>query len=405
MLQQEMFQEPEPPRRRGRVGKLLVILLITSSLIYLVIHYGFLNNFLNWISTILSIPQSNTLAAMLSLIVTIIGVIISYKALDKDRKPKSTSFQLRADQRNFNGLRALFREIINVFQQFLHKTPSPIPDNQDDPRRFFIVNKQKLPHPNDFFGRNREFEELLKEIRSATSTAIIGPSWIGKSWMIQLLDLTERSNFPSGFRFAYLDATSPSCQTTAKFTEEALRKLGYGGHITNASNLTLEALDYVIRDLYTKHIIPVLCIDGFDCFEGTTFNNSFYGHIGYLCEKQGLVLVIASQKLPREINDRLQFFGRIIRLEGFTENEARNFILEKSAQAGFSAEEQECLLECGLETDRDGQKRWPPIRLQRGGKMLLEDKESFERDNIYNYKPGDSLYRQEFIRRLDERHQ
>src|ERR1700730_10213101 len=89
----------------------------------------------------------------------------------------------------------------------------------------FLFN-ESLPEASELYGRKRERATLLSRTRRKASTSIIGPRRIGKTWLLQYLQLVASEELGSRFRVAFLDGMSPRCKTVTGFVAEALSKLG-----------------------------------------------------------------------------------------------------------------------------------------------------------------------------------
>ena len=74
--------------------------------------------------------------------------------------------------------------------------------------------------------------------------------------------------------------------------------------------------------------------------------------------------------------------------------------MAKSTLAGFNVQKQAMLMHYGqVESGR-----WPPLRLQLVGKMLLEDKDARAKGTGRRYHPDDAIYWQKFEQRLEEKY-
>ena len=87
-------------------------------------------------------------------------------------------------------------------------------------------------------------------------------------------------------------------------------------------------------------------------------------------------------------------------IEPFNLEEAEAFAKAKGNQAGFTDQERDLLLKYGQTEEQ----RWPPLRLQLVGKMLLGDKLLGEKEGIRYYSPNDPGYWQKFERRLEDKY-
>jgi len=275
-----------------------------------------------------------------------------------------------------------------------------------DPDSVFKFNKQ-LTDPTEFYGRVREWRTLKSNTIKVTptSTSIVGPRRIGKTWLMSYLRLVATQEPNSHFRIGYLDATMPSCSTVSGFISKSLEELG--NTIVGHANIDLDKLEQVVRDLRLRNTVPILCIDEFEGFGNRNeFDLNFY--IGLRAIAQlGLVLVIASKNPLIDIvgdNGRTSGFFNVfeqLTLRPFNLDEAEKFANAKSIRAGFSDQERTFLLEYG----RKESQQWPPLRLQLVGKMLLEDKNLAFTEGSHYYRPNDPDYWNEFESRLEEKYQ
>jgi len=267
-----------------------------------------------------------------------------------------------------------------------------------DPSDVFQFNVQ-LIRRNDFYGRDLAIETLNNRAHKANPTSIVGPRRIGKTWLITYLRLmAETNSFGSHYIIGYLDASTPLCSTIAGFTARALEEIGNPLILVDKNSPTLSDLEKTVRSIKYAGRTPILCIDE---FEGLTskpvFDRDFFTHLRAIAQ-EGLGLVTASRVPLTDLvagqtktSPFFNIFERI-KLEPFTRKEAEIFVQSKGKRAGLTSEQQEFLLECGqLEPQQ-----WWPARLQLAGKMMLED------INAQKCEPSADLYRQVYLKRLDE---
>jgi AAA domain len=273
------------------------------------------------------------------------------------------------------------------------------------PNSVFYFN-EPLPSFEEFYGRVRERTTLLERTRKGSSTSIIGPRRIGKTWLIDYLKLVVPVEFGPNFQFGTLDGTMPKCKTIAEFTTRVLGAFSVPLIASNQANMDLDLLEKLVKDLQLKHIIPVLCIDEFEgFFNQQEFDCDFYAGLRYIASN-GLVLVTASKRpLIELVGERCQTSGFFnifhqLALKPFDKVEAEEFAQAKSAQAGFTPDEHSALLKYGQEKNRKQQ--WPPLRLQLIGKVLQTDKNLAITGKQHLYRPNDINYWREFEERLEE---
>ncbi len=262
----------------------------------------------------------------------------------------------------------------------------------------FFFNEHLLD-PREFFGRNQERMTLIRRTRRGSSTSIVGPRRIGKTWLIEYLIQVAPEELGPDYRIGYVDATMPSCDTVAGFTEAALESLGVRIQPQQAA-FNLKALAAATKKLQENHLTPILCIDEFEGLSNQTeFNLLFFRELRAISSK-GLGLVVASKRTLMNIigNDGytsgfFNIFEACI-LKPFEEKEAKEFVRIKGDQAKFSEQERTLLLKYG----QQGEQQWHPLRLQLAGKLLLDDK------NEGNCHPSELDYQRSFTARLEEKY-
>ncbi|MGH2494255.1 MAG: AAA family ATPase, partial [Ktedonobacteraceae bacterium] len=257
-----------------------------------------------------------------------------------------------------------------------------------------------LTDVDEFYGRVLEKVTLQTRTRNGTSTSIVGPRRIGKTWLMRYLMLTAPKEFGPRLRIGYLDATSPHCATVASFTAKALEELAIVG--TNRTAQGLSALEDGVRDLVLQHYLLVLCIDEFEGLSGKQgFDLRFLEQLRAVSQV-GLVLVVASKRPLLDVekaivNEDLEtsplhnILPQLL-LKPFAVEEAKQFVKSKGAQAKFTQEEQSRLLQFGGQL---------PLRLQLTGRMIEEAKLAAKEDPSH-FRPDDPTYWQEFEQRLEE---
>jgi hypothetical protein len=262
----------------------------------------------------------------------------------------------------------------------------------------FIFNEHILD-PREFFGRKQERITLMRRTRRGSSTSIVGPRRIGKTWLIEYLIQVAPEELGPGYRIGYVDATMPYCDTAAGFTEAALESLGVRMQPLQAA-FNLKALAAATKKLQENHLTPILCIDEFEGLSNQAeFNLHFFRELRAI-SSQGLGLVVASKRTLMNIigNDGytsgfFNIFEACI-LKPFDEKEAREFVQIKGDQAELSEQERNLLLTYG----QQGEQQWHPLRLQLAGKLLLDDK------NEGNCHPNELDYQRSFTARLEEKY-
>jgi transcriptional regulator with XRE-family HTH domain len=272
------------------------------------------------------------------------------------------------------------------------------------PQTYFFFN-EKLPHPNEFYGRSIEREILINRTYNKSSTSIVGPRRIGKTWLMEYLLLEAKTQLGARFRIGYLDAMLAGCSTVAGFTAKAAKELGFA-LAPERANLGLVVLEEIVETLKAKGYNAVLCIDEFECFGNRSgFDVNFFGGLRAMAQN-GLSLVAASRRplidIVGEYGNTSGFFNVFeqLTLEPFEREDAEEFVAAKGALVGFDEREQRILMEYGQIEDG----LWPPTRLQLVGKMLLEDKTLEAKGAGQRYRPDEADYWQRFAQRLAEKY-
>ena len=271
-----------------------------------------------------------------------------------------------------------------------------------------------LRDPNEYYGRIAARNTLITRVSHSGSSSIVGERRMGKTWLLTYLQLVAptHSMLGSAYRIAYVSASHPQSKSVASFVLRALDELKVPPHSIDLSQPPLNQFARGVQDLKKQGISPVLCIDEFDGFDNKQeFTHEFMEGLRALAQDDGLVLVTASKRPLKEIIENLTgqtspLFNIVqqIRLQPFTENEAREFVHDKSDRAGFNTKEQDYFLRCGKLYNASGEPYWPPLLLQLVGQMLLDDKQAVQ-GNAAGFQVDDVLYQSDFKRRLDEAYQ
>jgi AAA domain len=257
----------------------------------------------------------------------------------------------------------------------------------------------KLPKRDEFFGRSYERTTLLSQTKAHGSSSIVGLRRIGKTWLLQYLIQTMKTEQGSRVRIGYLDATAPSCATLESFTIEALKTLGSSESPARGSGL--EALERFVK---SKNQALILCIDEFEGLsKKADFDLNFFKGMRSIAQT-GLTLVTASKNSlpdivgkPGETSGFFNIFQQLT-LAPFTYDETWTFAEKKGLQAGFTKQEQDVLLKYG----KIDEQAWSPARLQLVGKILQNDIYLAKTEGTHYYRPNDESYWEYFEKRLDD---
>ena len=254
---------------------------------------------------------------------------------------------------------------------------------------------------------------MISRTAGESCTSLVGERRIGKTWLMEYLQLIAPTHPDLGprFRVGYLSATHPECETLTGFTKKALEALKVPTSHLNQAQVQFSQLARAIVDLKNQGIVPVLCIDEFEGFNKQEFGKKFVEGLRAMAQDDGLVLITASKRPLVEviidmIGETSPLFNiiRKITLEPFTESEAQEFVQDKSQQAGFSDQERAYFLKQATLYGPDGTQQWPPLRLQLVGQMLLDYKQMAQREGK-PYQIDDIRYQLDFEKRLTEEYQ
>jgi transcriptional regulator with XRE-family HTH domain len=278
----------------------------------------------------------------------------------------------------------------------------------EDPATFHF--NEPLLDLKEFYGRPGEWVTLRSRLRKRSSTSIVGPRRIGKSWLLTYVKLLVVRDFSESIHICYFDAQRPSCRSVESFLRAILNDLNIPlpQAFLSSSLVMLEYLERIICQKRDQRQTLVLCIDEFEGLcTAPDFQLSFLEDLRALAQI-GLVLITASKRplldvvgevlgQPSKTSPFFNIFEQIM-LKPFNEHQAQKFVNEKGIQAGFLPQEREILLRYGQMPAQ----QWPPLRLQLVGKMLEEAKHLALHEDASYYRPDDAGYWTEFEQRLEE---
>jgi transcriptional regulator with XRE-family HTH domain len=281
-------------------------------------------------------------------------------------------------------------------------------EGQSAPSTFHF--NEPLLDAKEFYGRPGEWVTLRSRLLKRSSTSVVGPRRIGKSWLLTYVNLLVVRDFSERIHVCYFDTKRPSCRSVEYFLRTILNELNIS--VPQASFATplvmLEYLEHIVCQKRDRQQILVLCIDEFEGLcTAPDFQLGFLEDLRALAQL-GLVLITASKRPLLDIVSEVlgeqgktspffNIFEQII-LKPFNEYEAQKFVREKSIQAGFLQQESEKLLRYGQISSQ----QWLPLRLQLVGKMLEEAKHLALYEDASYYRPDDAGYWTEFEQRLEE---
>ncbi|GCE17555.1 AAA family ATPase [Dictyobacter kobayashii] len=276
-------------------------------------------------------------------------------------------------------------------------------------RPIFFFNLP-LSDPGEFYGRVAARTTLMARLANGGSSSIVGERRIGKTWLLEYVQLVAPMQSSPGlnYRVGRVSAAHPQSKSQASFVQHVLAELRVPS--TQATVAPMVQLAQSIHALKELGIWPVLCIDEFEGFNDRhEFNHDFFDGLRALAQDDGLVLITTSKRPLKEIIEGLTgqtspLFNIVqqITLKPFTEQEAEEFVEGKSEQAGFVGKEQGAFLQWSALYKANGERYWPPLRLQLVGRMLLEDKQGLA---VGDSRVEDQQYKNEFMRKLDEEYQ
>jgi transcriptional regulator with XRE-family HTH domain len=286
--------------------------------------------------------------------------------------------------------------------------PEELVEGQSAPATFHF--NEPLLDPKEFYGRPGEWVTLRSRLLKRSSTSVVGPRRIGKSWLLTYVKLLVMRDFSEYIHICYFDTKWPSCRSVECFLRTVLSELNISipQESFSSSPVMLEYLEHIVCQRRDRQQILVLCIDEFEGLcTAPDFQLSFLENLRALAQL-GLVLITASKRPLLDIVSEVlgeqgktsPFFNIFeqVTLKPFNEYEARKFVEDKSIQAGFLQQEREILLRYGQVLSQ----RWHPLRLQLVGKMLEEAKYLALHEDASYYRPDDAGYWREFEQRLEE---
>ncbi len=241
-----------------------------------------------------------------------------------------------------------------------------------------------------------------------TSINVIGEHRIGKSSLLfhfcQTYEdrIRSRGQDPTKFLAVYLSLQQGNCQSQSGFyqviaTELArvieqryswfnLRQRQKLLPALKANSFDTESFSATILQFRHQGILPIICLDKIEALFNlpAEFNNGFYDNLRSLMDKSALMLVIASHQELKIYSGKKKltsdFFnvGQVIKLEGYTENEARDLVRLpqtniSSSRAVLSQEEQTLARQWGMNH---------PYLLQLAG-LCLWDAQRLNRDLVW----------------------
>lgn len=263
-----------------------------------------------------------------------------------------------------------------------------------------------LSDKNEFYGRNAARHRLITHITNGGSCSIVGKQNLGKTWLLKYLRLTLPTYNDSNRAYNIGYIVSPYL-SWEDFVQQALEQFDPSLSSNNLDSLSLNRLAQCVRDFKKKRITPVLCIDEFEGLNHNkqTFNGEFFEGLRAMTQRDGLVLVTASESPLKElIRDRTGMTAPLfsvtqpIFLDPFTKREAEDFVHDKSNKAKFTKKERDFFLSLTFPNE-DGEPSWPPLYLQLAGQLLHSAKQDMPEQSL-DGELDDLGYQREFKRHL-----
>jgi hypothetical protein len=268
------------------------------------------------------------------------------------------------------------------------------------PSPFIVAGR--LENVENFVGRSRERTTLVERSFKGASTSLVGDRRIGKTWLLDYLRLVAPTELGSRHRVAYIDASRDSCRSVSGFVLTCLAELNIKIDSPDPTNLRLDTLENVVRELRSRNQIPILCLDQFERFGKVNldeFDLNFFEGLRAIAGL-GTVLLTASKspliELVSQIGNTSPFFNifETVRVKMFSSREAQQFVEKQANRVGFNEQEKVKLLELGQSH---------PLRLQLVGEMLYLDKRLSQEEDPDLYRPEDPEYWLDFGERLEDK--
>jgi hypothetical protein len=115
----------------------------------------------------------------------------------------------------------------NYYNSPTNPTNTNIPHTPPTSAQPVFRYNMSLKYPSEFYGRAWARTTLISRTASESCTSLVGERRIGKTWLMEYLQLIAPTHPDLGprFRIGYLSATNPECETLAGFAMKALQTL------------------------------------------------------------------------------------------------------------------------------------------------------------------------------------
>src|SRR5579863_2325696 len=223
---QDQTAAPQSPQKSARrlSSKWLILLIVIISVLIVVTGIFYLQTGATSSYTLLG-----TLFTLITVIFTFVQIILAI-------------FPPRSDQNQT----VIHSQTTYVNTHPVHgvsnlPTPHPhIPVIPTTPQPIFRPNMH-LKDPDELHAREKERIKLRSRTINGAPTSIVGERRMGKTWLMEYLQLIAPTDPQLGprFRVGLLSATHPECKTLSGFTVRALRELKIP-HLPPPSKANLE---------------------------------------------------------------------------------------------------------------------------------------------------------------------
>jgi hypothetical protein len=268
----------------------------------------------------------------------------------------------------------------------------------------------ELPDLKEFYGHNVARRTLIARTSNGGSSSIVGEHKWGTTWLLKYLKLVMPTHSKPGriYRIGYISVPPSSL---GDFIQQALRQLDVSRSSYDLGLPPLKQLSQGLSALQMRGFVPVLCIDEFEGFNKNRreFNAEFFDGLRTMTQNDGLVLITASKRPLKELMGDMRgqtspLYNTLqqISLFPFTEQEANDFVSNKSIKAGFTQRENDFFLSRSTLYNTNGREpSWPPLLLQLVGQMLFDDKQHILGQSLDD-KLDDPSYQNDFETRLSK---
>jgi len=215
------------------------------------------------------------------------------------------------------------------------------------------TNRSAVRCESDFFGRERELQDIYTRVLGSQSVSLIGERRVGKSSLLNALMFSSQRlhhGVPEEFRFILVD-----CQYIVGFEEEVFLEYLLTRIAEETSSEIGEPRRYTLRQvarkLHADGIRPVILMDEFDVFvDNERITMDFLSFLRSWSSEFSIPLVIVSREgsidrlaeSPTTGSAFLNIFG-IIYIGSFSENEASELVTVPAELAGEPFEPEQLL--------------------------------------------------------------